>query len=209
MSVKYLIVILILSVIEVKIIAAANNNGGAVTFEEAPLNEITKSEILEDKTFVESIVTNLEKDKKKIQTLKFHAAGLHKKSCTFALRKMSLYEKQKDYLSFVKESTYDEKSERINLLLSSPILPFNMILDFKIERITEPGKYNFVFDKGFLKDLKGEINASAHKDRCFFYVRADWVGPDTNFPNKVFEFFSSTLGKLGIDNMFRVSTIWP
>ncbi len=206
---KSLCTILIFSSITLSISAKTNDMSEAISFEKVPLNQITKNKILADEIFVESIVTDFEKDKNKFQTLKFHVAGLHKKSCQFALRKMSMYERQKEYLSFVKESTYDEKTERINLLLSSLILPFDMILNFKIERITKAGQYHFIFDQGFLKDLRGEINATEYKNRCFFYVQANWTGPDSKFPNALFAFFSSTLGKLGMDNMFRVSTIWP
>ncbi len=151
---------------------------------------------------MESKVTNVSD---KLQKLNFQISGLHPKDCRFALRKLSQYERFSDELDFVKKSSYDEADGRIRLLLSSSLLPYNMILHFKIPRIKKPGLYHFEFDDGFLLGLKGEIHVSEHEKRCLFYGSAAWKGPDTGINSLVFEFFSSTLGRLAIENLFRFS----
>ncbi|MFT6070548.1 MAG: hypothetical protein ACJAT2_002681 [Bacteriovoracaceae bacterium] len=141
----------------------------------------------------------------KVQSLDFKLAGVHKRSCRYALKKVSLYENYKDYMGFIKNSTYNEKTSRIYLKISHTILPIDMVLNFIIPRIKKPGAYPFVFDKGFLKDLKGEIHVSPLGKECFFYVLANWEGPDTGFSNSLFEFFSKGIAVLAIENLFRVS----
>lgn len=173
-----------------------------MTWEKLPYNEGTKSKLMDGGFFVESKVDS---PSEKQQRLAFHIAGLHPKDCRFALRKLSQYERFKDELDFVKKSEYNDEKGRIHLLLSSSILPFNMILDFKIPRIKSPGLYPFSFEDGFLKDLKGNIHVSEHKNRCLFYGTANWQGEDTGINSLVFEFFSSTLGRLAIQNLFRFS----
>lgn len=173
-----------------------------MTWEKLSYNESTKSKLMEGGFFVESKVQSHEP---KEQSLAFQIAGLHPKNCTYALRKLSQYERFKDELDFVKKSEYDEKKGRIRLLLSSSLLPYNMILDFKIPRIKSPGLYPFSFDDGFLSGLKGDIHVSEHQNRCLFYGTARWRGPDSGINSLVFEFFSSTLGRLAIENLFRFS----
>ena len=178
-----------------------------IEMDNLPFNATTRKEIINGRMFVESIVESIKSsDKTKLQTLFFHSSGLHKRTCRRALRKISMYEKHKDYLNFVEASSYDEKEQRINLLLSSPILPIKMVMNFKIPRIKRPGLYKFVFDRGFLKNLQGEIHVTEYKKRCLFYTKATWRGPDTKFPDILLEFFSSTLGKIGIESLFRIST---
>ncbi len=151
------------------------------------------------------IVGPLKTSMQKVQSLDFKLAGVHKRSCRYALKKISLYEKYKDYMGFIKNSTYDEKTSRIYLKISHVILPIDMVLYFIIPRIKKPGAYPFVFDKGFLKDLKGKIHVSPLGNECFFYVTANWEGPDTGFSNSLFEFFSKGIAVLAIENLFRVS----
>lgn len=140
-----------------------------------------------------------------VQSLNFKLSGIHKRSCRYALNKISLYEKYKDYMGFVKNSTYDDKTQRIYLKISHAILPIDMVLFFILPRIKKPGVYPFRFDQGFLRDLHGEIHVSSHEKQCFFYVSANWEGPDTGFSNSLFEFFSKGIAVLAIENLFRVS----
>ncbi len=142
------------------------------------------------------------------QSLDFRTSGLHKKDCRFALKKLSKYENFKKYLDFVADSKYDDEKKRVFFLLSSKILPFDMILDFKLPRITKEGAYKFQFDKGFLNGLSGVIHVSNFKNRCLFYTEAFWQGPKTKIPNIIFEFFSTTLSKLAMKNLFRISSTY-
>lgn len=162
--------------------------------------------IKNNKVYSHSVVTNmLGPNQIKFQELNFRITGLHKKTCAPVLRKLSVYENYSKYLTFVKYSHYDSQSQRIKLSLNASILPINMFLDFKIPRITKIGNYKFYFDKGFLKGLTGLIKIRQVDKRCFFYTTAYWLGPHSKFPNFIFEFFSSTLAKLAMENLFRIS----
>jgi hypothetical protein len=166
-----------------------------------PYKKNLKEKIFAGEIFSESKVTS----KEKTQELHFTIAGLHQKSCEYALKKLSLYENYSEFLDFVKTSQYNEQTTELNFLLSHPLLPYNMRLTFKLPRITKTGVYPFTFDEGILKNLKGNIYVINHQNRCLFFSRADWVGPDTKFPNIIFEFFSQTLAKMTMERLFRLS----
>lgn len=174
-----------------------------------PYKKKLKEKILDGEIFSESKVkssTLVENNiVSQIQELHFTIAGLHPKSCEYALKKLALYENYSSFLDFVKESKYDEATKGINFLLSHPLLPYDMRLLFKLPRIEKPGVYPFEFDIGILKNLKGNIYAIDHNKRCLFFTKADWEGPHTNFPNIVFELFSQTLSKLTMERLFRIS----
>lgn len=179
-----------------------SDSDALITWRTLPYNDATKEKLSEGGFFVESKVTN---PTQKLQELHFQIAGLHPKSCRFALRKLSQYERFSEELDFVKKSGYDDQEGRIRLLLSSSLLPYNMILHFKIPRIKKPGLYPYQFDDGFLQGLTGHIHVSEHQKRCLFYGTANWKGPDTGINSLVFEFFSQALGRLAIENLFRFS----
>jgi len=178
-----------------------------IKFKEIPYNEGTKRKIEKGLVYVKSEVESFEENKIKKQKLIFSMAGLHPKSCRFALRKLSQYESYKDYLDFVDDSTYDDERKIINLSLESILLPFKMVLNFYFPRLKGPGVYNFRFERGFLKDLRGQFHISDYKKRCSFFMKASWIGPDSKIPDVVFEFFTSTLAKLGMEKLFKVSSI--
>lgn len=175
---------------------------GALNWENAPVSAKIKASILEEGPYCKSEVVDLAQ---KRQKLDFLILGLHKKACSRALVKLSQYERYAEFVDFITKSSYDKSSERIRLNLSHTFMPFDMVLDFKLERITKPGTYAFSFDAGFLKGLKGLISISSYKNRCFFATTADWQGPDSNIPNSVFSFFSQALGKLAMERLFRIS----
>ncbi len=155
--------------------------------------------------YANSDVESFKENNRELQSLTFRIVGLHPKSCRFALRKLSHYESYQNHLDFVKKSTYDEKKQRIRFHLASALLPFDMILDFIIPRIKSPGSYPFMFDKGFLKDLKGTINIYDYKGKCLFFTKADWKGPDSGINDTILEVFSSTLSKISMENLIRIS----
>lgn len=173
-------------------------------FENLPLKKNIKENILKGEIFSESKVKSLNLNKE--QSLKFSIAGLHPKSCSYALKTLSLYEEYSSFLNFIKESHYDDKKQEINFVLSHFLLPYDMRLLFKLPRITTPGVYPFTFDIGILKDLKGNIYISNYSGRCLFYTIADWKGPHTGFPNLMFELFSQALSKLSMEMLFRISS---
>ena len=183
-----------------------------LTFESLPYKKNIKENILAGSVFSESKVKSLQKTSKspKKQSLHFSIAGLHPKSCAYALRTLSLYEDYSRFLSFIKESHYDQKKQEIDFLLSHMLLPYDMRLIFTLPRITKAGVYPFSFEIGILKNLHGEIHVIDHtlnnQSRCLFYSTAEWTGPDTGFNNLVFELFSQALSKLSMEILFRVSS---
>lgn len=142
---------------------------------------------------------------KEMQDLKYFIVGLHEKNCRTALSKLSQYERYQEFISFVKKSSYDEAHKRIRLHLGHVLMPFDMILDFELPRISSPGTYPFSFDAGFLKGLKGEITISRHNNRCLFATTAHWSGPKSKIPDQMFSFFSQALGKKAMETLFRIS----
>jgi len=143
---------------------------------------------------------------KKTQSLDYLVSGLHPKSCKFALRKLSLYEKYNTFLPFIKSSSYDDSRKRINLLLDHSLLPFKMEMDFGIGRIDKPGNYPFYFDKGFLKGLTGSVRVREFKDRCLFVTTATWEGPYTGYPDMILEIAATTISRVGLERLFRLSS---
>ncbi len=175
---------------------------------EKTVGESVWKKILNGDIYTKSHVEDFEIFKQKKQKLDFYIAGLHKKSCSFALKKLSHYESFKDHIGYIKRSSYDDKSERVDFLLSSSLLPYNMTLNFQIPRIRKPGSYHFIFDKGFLRNLKGTITAVEYKNRCLFYTTAHWEGDHSGIPNAIFSFFSKAMSQLAMENLFRISTTY-
>lgn len=169
-----------------------------------PLSNELLSKIEDGLIHSKSTVKNLDNDKQ--QSFDFIIAGLHKKNCDFALRKLSLYEEFENFMGMIEKSKYDEKKGRIYLLLSHTLLPFRMSLSFNIPRITDVGIYPFSFDKGFLKGLTGNIYVNKHNNRCLFTTTASWRGKHTGFSPTFFEFFSSAAAKHSMEVLFRISS---
>lgn len=140
------------------------------------------------------------------QSLDYKIYGLHPKSCSFALEKISRYEKYKEFIDFVKVSDYDEAAQTVFFEFSSILLPYDMLLSFKLPRIDKPGSYQFAFEKGFLRGLIGNVEVRDEKGRCFFHGTAKWQGPDSKIPDTVFELFSKNLGKAAMERIFRFSS---
>ncbi|EQC46211.1 hypothetical protein [Bacteriovorax sp. Seq25_V] len=159
--------------------------------------------IIQDGKIYRKAVVNSDKG---IQSLDYQIHGIHPNKCSSALKKLSRYEKFHEYLDIVKLSGYSDKKGEIYLFLDSSLMPFPMSLHFKIERITKPGKYQFSFDKGFLKGLLGTIEVTQTPKGCYFYANSHWKGKASKIPDSVFEIFSETIGELAMKNLFRVST---
>jgi hypothetical protein len=143
--------------------------------------------------------------REKIQQMILFISGIHPRNCTRAMRKLSLYEHYSQYMDFVKQSRYDDLTQKITMTVDHTLLPFPMVLTFKIPRITKEGHYPFTFDHGFLKDLKGTVIVKEIGKFCLLGLKADWEGPETQIPNLPFEVFMQTVGKLGLEHLIRVS----
>ncbi len=140
-----------------------------------------------------------------IQQMMLFVSGIHPRNCTRAMRKLSLYENYHNYMDFIKKSSYDEKTQKFSFVVDHTLLPFPMVVGFKIPRITGQGHYPFTFEDGFLKDLKGTVIVQEVGKFCLLGLKADWKGPDSKIPDLVFSTFVQTVGKLGLEHLIRVS----
>jgi hypothetical protein len=172
------------------------------TFEQWKRPKKIKQQVMSGRNYSYSEV---ESEGKK-QSLDFEVTGLHPKECRTALRKLSRYENFSQYISFVTVSRYNPVGKQVFFLLEAAILPIKMGLSLKLPRINKVGRYPYIFDRGFLKGLTGNINVSEYRKRCFFHVTAKWEGPHSGFPDMVFELFSSTLADIGMSKLFRISS---
>jgi hypothetical protein len=176
-----------------------------IILDKLPFNDTTKERIQKGEIFVKAEVEDFSAHQE--QALNFNAAGLHKKNCADAMAVLSQYENFNRYLPFVTESSYLEEKKEINLLFSGTLLPFNFRLKFIIPRIKKEGVYPFIFDQGFLTNLKGNIHLRDHRNRCLFFITAHWRGPDTGINTTLFEVFMKTTGTMGMEKLFRVSSL--
>lgn len=150
-------------------------------------------------------IGKVESPTEKEQQMMLFVSGIHPRNCHRAMRKLSLYENYSSYMDFIKQSSYVEKKEEVNFVMDHALLPFPMVLTFKIPRITKPGHYPFTFDHGFLKNLKGTIGVANVGKFCLLSLKTDWRGPETRIPNMAFEAFIQTVGKIGLEHLIRVS----
>lgn len=178
------------------------NNQKILTWKNIKLNHPIKESLFEQ-TYSFGEVKTLKN--KKQQSLELVVAGLHPKSCSIALSKISQFENYSDYISFIKKSSYNEKTRLIKLEIDHLLMPFTMYLLFKIDRVDKIGNYNFTFDQGFLKGLNGIIQVGQYRSRCLFYFNTKWKGKKSKIPDSVFSFFLDVLGQRLLDNLFRVS----
>jgi len=188
------------------LIFALSLNATELNLAALPYKKNVKEKILDGDVFSESKVESNGKN----QSLKFSIAGLHPKSCDYAMKKLSLYENYHEFLDFVKDSKYNPDTRELNFLLSHVLLPYDMRLIFNLDRIKGPGHYPFRFDMGILKDLTGNIQLADQslkgQKRCLFYTTANWSGPHTGFPNFIFESFSQALASYSMERLFRLSS---
>lgn len=202
---------LVLSVIFSQIAFAQNQVNLPVSFQKSILEELkpfyAPSEgQTEDLLKGEVISTgNVTSPSEKEQQMMLFVSGVHPRNCTRAMRRLSLYENYSSYIDFIKKSSYDEKKELVTFVMDHALIPFPMVLSFKIPRITKAGHYPFTFDHGFLKDLQGTIAVKEIGKFCLLSLKTDWRGPETKIPNMVFAAFIQTVGKRGLEHLIRVS----
>lgn len=178
-----------------------------ISWKNLPLTEREKRHVASDRVIVYSNMESisLENENQRGQKWTYHITGLHPSNCTIALRRLARYEDYSQYINFITESRYDEKTMRPWFKLESTLLPFSMILNFTLPRMEKPGIYPYRFDQGFLLDLSGEIHISEHKNRCLFHSKANWRGPHTGIPNLVFESFSRIMSIFSMERLFHHS----
>ena len=151
---------------------------------------------------------NMKSDKPGKQSLKFHILGLHPHSCRKALRKIGQYQEYKNFMNFVKDSRYDDKTHYLYLKIEPPVVSKSFYLHFKIPRIQEPGTYPFTFEKGFLKNLQAVIEViSISPSNCLLKMSGKWEGQKTLYPDFLFELFAQTVLKIGLERLIRMSSV--
>lgn len=150
-------------------------------------------------------VGNVNSPTTKEQQMMLFVSGIHPRNCTRAMRKLSLYENYSSYMDFIKSSQYNDQTQKFSFTVDHALLPFPMIVGFKIPRITKEGHYPFTFEDGFLKDLKGTVIVQEVGKFCLLGLKADWRGPESPLPNIVFGTFVQTVAKLGLEHLIRVS----
>ena len=111
-----------------------------------PYSKSIKREIKKGAIFSNSEVEDVGATRQKMV---FSIAGLHRRACSMVLPAMSQYEDYADKIGFIEKSAY--RKGRVYFLLNSPILPFKIVLDFILPRLTSTGDYSFYFDRGFLR----------------------------------------------------------
>jgi hypothetical protein len=142
---------------------------------------------------------------KKEQQMMLFVGGIHPRNCVRAMRKLALYENYHSYMDFIKTSRYDEGTQKFSFTVDHTLLPFPMVVGFRIPRINKAGRYPFTFEDGFLKDLKGTVIVEDVGKFCFLGLKADWRGPESKIPDLIFATFVQTVGKLGLEHLIRVS----
>lgn len=165
------------------------------------LNSTQKTHLKEGKILSEATVESDEIN----QHFFLQGMAMHKKGCVKVLRKLSVLENYKDWISFITRSDYNEKSKLLTLRAEHILLPYPMIVFIIVERPTKPGVYPFVFPTGLFKNLAGFFEIKEINNRCVVYVESKWSGPKTNIPNLVIEVFSEALSKKGAEILMRKS----
>ena len=164
---------------------------------EGQIEELLKGEVIS----TSKVTSPTEKE----QQMFLYVAGVHPRNCVRAMRKLSLYENYSNYMEFIKSSQYNEGAQKFSFTVDHALMPFPMVVGFKIPRITKAGHYPFTFEDGFLKGLKGTVIVHDLGKFCLMGLKTDWRGPDSKIPDLVFSTFVQTVGKMGLEHLIRVS----
>jgi hypothetical protein len=209
MRYQFLILTLIFSINQKSLaqskVALSSGHSGVVSAElkpffspsEGQLEDLLKGEVIS--------IGKVESPTKKEQQMMLFVSGIHPRNCTRAMRKLSLYENYQNYMDFIKKSSYDDKTQKFSFIIDHGLIPFSMVVGFKIPRIAGPGVYPFTFEDGFLKGLEGRIIVREVGKYCLMGLKTDWRGPDSGIPDLIFGTFVQTVGKLGLEHLIRVS----
>ena len=137
------------------------------------------------------------------QSFSLKAAGWHQKKCSTVLRKLSMLESYKDWISFVKSSDYHEKARLFTVKADHTLLPYPMIVHILMDRPTRPGVYKFKFPTGIFAGLIGKYTIEEKENRCLIYAESSWKGKKTKIPDLVVELFVEGLTKKGAELLMR------
>jgi hypothetical protein len=176
---------------------------------ELPISSKTLQRILNKHYIYSNCTVDSFKDSsgKNKQKLKFNIIGLHPNSCKRSLKILGQYEQFSQFLSFVKTSSYSEKTQEIDLGVQHGLFPIPLRVKFKLPRIKKIGRYPYHFPNGFLPDLRGHINVIDYRNSCLYWTDAHWEGADTGFPDTILGIFTQTVSRIGMEKLFRVSKL--
>lgn len=149
--------------------------------------------------FADAIVSS----NKNKQTFKMKAMALHKMSCSKVLRKLPMFEEYKNWIGFIKSSTYNEKANLFTLRADHLLLPFPMIVHIVVERPKKEGIYKFLFPTGMFTGLSGEFEIKEINKKCILFAHGYWSGIKTSIPDFIIEVFSETLTKIAGEILMR------
>jgi len=163
------------------------------------LNKASLESLVEGEILSEAHV----KSKGSKQSFTLKSAGWHNKKCSVVLRKLSMLENYKDWISFVNTSTYNKKARLFTLTADHTLLPHPMIIHIIMDRPTKQGVYPFYFPTGMFTGLKGDFTITEKDNRCLIFSKSHWKGPKTKYPDLVIELFAETLSKKGAQLLMR------
>lgn len=201
MKVSVIISFLGLFIFELKPVNAAPPNLNSYIKSRWDLSSSQKNYLLEGKILADSEVESKDAN----QEFDMQVMAYHPKKCRRVIRKLSLFESYKDWIDFIQESTYQEKSNLLTIRADHPLLPFPMLVHILVERPTKPGKYTFSFPTGIFKGLTGYFEVLEFNNRCLFYAKSHWKGKKTRIPGFIIEIFSETLSMIGGATLMRKS----
>jgi len=141
------------------------------------------------------------------QSLRLKVIALHPRTCQRGLKKISLYENYKSHMSFLKTSEYDEKKQMVHFVIDHSLLPYAMVLNFKLPRITKDSVTHYTFTHGLFKNLQGDTHVQSIGNRCVYFMKADWTGESTKLNASIVEAFAQTLTKIGLEHLMRIANL--
>lgn len=165
------------------------------------LNSAQKTALIEGEVLSDATVNSDDIN----QHFFLHGMAMHKKGCRKVLRKLSVFENYKEWISFIERSDYVEKNNLLTLKADHLLLPYPMIVFIIVDRPTKPGIYPFLFPIGLFKNLSGFFEVKEINGRCIVYTESKWSGPKTKIPNLAIEVFSEALSIKGAEILMRKS----
>jgi len=149
------------------------------------------------------IKTEVTSPKKSFQKISEKILLFHKKQCSSVISTIGQYENYTNFFDFVNKSEY--KNNHIYLKIKFFLIPREFPINVKINRLSTPKEYPFVFNTGFLDGLQGILNIKEVNNRCLIHFSMDWEGKYTGMSNYILETFLYTIAKYGMRKMLLIT----
>lgn len=155
----------------------------------------------------EALANSDVKDPGDQQTAWVKAAALHSRVCKPVLEKFTQYENYKDFYSFIDKSSYKDRLAKMEIQVD--IVKKTLVTGITVDRVTKPGVYPLSIDVSFgsakLEKMLGKLEVVEQNGRCLFYTELSWKGKDTGLMNFMMEQIFITIGKSGINQIFKIT----